>query len=116
MSSWNAICNIPIDRSKKIIKLDLTRIFHTDSAEACEHLMDTASASNCSSGSMYTYSPASKCSSALPHQPSRPPRHDQYEICGLTVSVDTVFLLLWVMLLQNLIPKLQLRSNQLWSI
>ncbi|MCF7728978.1 MAG: hypothetical protein K9M81_01280, partial [Chthoniobacterales bacterium] len=23
-------------------------------------------------------------SPALPHQPSRPPRHDQYEICGLT--------------------------------
>jgi hypothetical protein len=32
----------------------LARIFHTDSATACEHLMDTASASNCSSGSMTT--------------------------------------------------------------
>jgi hypothetical protein len=31
-------------------KDDLTRIFHTDSAAACEHLMDTASALNCSSG------------------------------------------------------------------
>ncbi|MCF7729970.1 MAG: hypothetical protein K9M81_06350 [Chthoniobacterales bacterium] len=30
----------------------LARTFHTDSAAACEHLMDTASASNCSSGSM----------------------------------------------------------------
>jgi len=121
----------------------LTRIFHTDSAVACEHLTDTASASNCSSGSMkhtavvaihhfpclhqdsrrlamnqyeicgltqifhpnhlrkpgsqmdtaldshfdldsmYTYSPASKCSSALPHQPLQPPRYDQHEISGL---------------------------------
>ncbi|MCF7730012.1 MAG: hypothetical protein K9M81_06565 [Chthoniobacterales bacterium] len=30
----------------------LTRLFHTDSAAACEYLMDTTSASNCSSGSM----------------------------------------------------------------
>jgi hypothetical protein len=41
----------------------LTRLFHTDSAAACEHLTDTALDS---------------------HQPSRPLRHDQYEICGLT--------------------------------
>jgi hypothetical protein len=32
--------------------MELARIFHTDSAAACEHLMDTASASNRSSGSM----------------------------------------------------------------
>jgi hypothetical protein len=32
----------------------LARLFHTDSAAACEHLMDTASASNYSSGSRYT--------------------------------------------------------------
>jgi hypothetical protein len=31
---------------------ELACLFHTDSAAACEHLMDTASASNCSSGSM----------------------------------------------------------------
>ncbi|MCF7729278.1 MAG: hypothetical protein K9M81_02805 [Chthoniobacterales bacterium] len=34
----------------------LTRIFHTDSAAACEQLMDTASASNYSSGSVYAHS------------------------------------------------------------
>ncbi|MCF7729509.1 MAG: hypothetical protein K9M81_03975 [Chthoniobacterales bacterium] len=32
---------------------------------------------------MSPYSPASKCSSALPHQPSRSPRHDQYETSEL---------------------------------
>jgi len=32
----------------------LTRLLHTDSAAACEHLIDTASVSNCSSGSMTT--------------------------------------------------------------
>ncbi|MCF7730008.1 MAG: hypothetical protein K9M81_06545 [Chthoniobacterales bacterium] len=36
-------------------------------------------------GSMCTYSPASKCSSALPHQPLRSPRHDPYEISGLVL-------------------------------
>ncbi|MDH4470102.1 MAG: hypothetical protein QE493_03915 [Verrucomicrobiae bacterium] len=45
--------------------------------------MDAALDSHFDLGSMYTYSPASKCSPALPHQPSRPPRHDQYEISGL---------------------------------
>ena len=63
--------------------LALARIFHTDSAAACEHLMDTASASNCSSGSMYSYSRRQTSSLALPHQPSQSPRHDQYEISGL---------------------------------
>ena len=46
--------------------------------------MDAALDSHFDLGSMYTYSPASKCSPALPHQPSRPPRHDQYETSGLT--------------------------------
>jgi hypothetical protein len=45
--------------------------------------MDAALDSHFDLDSMYTYSPASKCSSALPHQPSQPPRHDQYEISGL---------------------------------
>jgi hypothetical protein len=135
-----------IIRPLRLVLLSLTRLFHTDSAAACEHLTDTALASNCSSGSMkhravvathhlpclhqdsqlprydqyeisgltrifhtnhlrrpgsqmdaaldshfdldsmYTYSPASKYSSALPHQPSRSPRHDQYEISGLISS------------------------------
>ncbi|MDH4470211.1 MAG: hypothetical protein QE493_04480 [Verrucomicrobiae bacterium] len=45
--------------------------------------MDTASVSNCSSGSVYTHSRRQTSSLALPHQLSRPPRHDQYEISGL---------------------------------
>ncbi|MDH4470172.1 MAG: hypothetical protein QE493_04275 [Verrucomicrobiae bacterium] len=45
--------------------------------------MDAALDSHFDLDSMYAYSPASKCSSALPHQPSRPPRYDQYEISGL---------------------------------
>ena len=49
--------------------------------------MDAALNSHFDLDSMYTYSPASKCSSALPHQPSRSPRHDQYEISGLALSV-----------------------------
>ncbi|GEM_PF-5783455 len=47
--------------------------------------MDAALDSHFDLGSMYTYSPASKCSPTLPHQPSRPPRHAQYEICGLRI-------------------------------
>ena len=62
----------------------LTRIFHTDHLRRPRSLMDAALSSKSSSGSMYSYSPASKYSSALPHKPSRPPRHDQYEISGLT--------------------------------
>ncbi|MDH4469478.1 MAG: hypothetical protein QE493_00705 [Verrucomicrobiae bacterium] len=45
--------------------------------------MDTASASNCSSGSMYSYSRRQTSSLDLPHQPLLPSHHDQYEICGL---------------------------------
>gem|GEM_PF-5995844 len=33
---------------------------------------------------MYSYSRRQTSSLALPHQPSRPPRYDQYEISGLT--------------------------------
>jgi hypothetical protein len=46
--------------------------------------MDAALDSHFDLGSMYTYSPASKCSPALPHKPLRPPRHDQYETSVLT--------------------------------
>ncbi|MCF7728796.1 MAG: hypothetical protein K9M81_00345 [Chthoniobacterales bacterium] len=46
--------------------------------------MDAALDSHFDLDSIYTYSPASKCSSALPHQPLLPPRHDQYEMSGLT--------------------------------
>ncbi len=45
--------------------------------------MDAALESNCDLNSMYSYSAASKFDSALPHRPSRPPRHDQYEISVL---------------------------------
>jgi hypothetical protein len=43
---------LPVKGSELELSIHLTRIFHTDSAAACEHLMDTASALNCSSGSM----------------------------------------------------------------
>jgi hypothetical protein len=49
--------------------------------------MDAALDSHFDLSSMYTYSPASKCSPALPHQPSRPPHHDQYETSGLRPTV-----------------------------
>ena len=60
-----------------------TRIFHTNLLQRPGRPMDAALESNCDLNSMYSYSSASKFDSALPHQPSRPPRHDQYEICGL---------------------------------
>ncbi|MDH4470021.1 MAG: hypothetical protein QE493_03495, partial [Verrucomicrobiae bacterium] len=63
----------------------LTRIFHTDLLRKPGSQIDAALDSHFDLGSMYTYSPASKCSPALPHQPSRPPRHDQYEISGLII-------------------------------
>ncbi|MCF7729113.1 MAG: hypothetical protein K9M81_01965 [Chthoniobacterales bacterium] len=56
--------------------------------------MDNALSSKSSSSSMYTYSPASKCSSVVPHQPSLPPRHDQYEISGLSYFLRFVNTLL----------------------
>ena len=65
---------------------DLTRIFHTDLLRKPGSQMDAALDSHFDLDSMYTYSPTSKCSPALPHQPSRPPRYDQYEICGLRKS------------------------------
>ncbi|MDH4469468.1 MAG: hypothetical protein QE493_00655 [Verrucomicrobiae bacterium] len=61
----------------------LARIFHTDLLGKPRSQMDAALDSHFDLGSMYTYSPASKCSPALPHQPSQPPRRDQYEISGL---------------------------------
>jgi hypothetical protein len=61
----------------------LTRIFHTNHLRRPVSQMDAALDSYFDLDSRDTYSPASKCSSALPHQPSRSPRHDQYEISGL---------------------------------
>jgi hypothetical protein len=63
---------------------ELTRIFHADLLRKPGSQMDAALDSHFDLDSMYTYSPTSKCSPTLPHQPSRPPRHDQYEISGLT--------------------------------
>ena len=65
-------------------KIKLTRIFHTNLLRKPGSQMDTALDSHFDLDSMYTYSPASKCSSALPHQPLQLSRHDQYEISGLT--------------------------------
>ena len=67
----------------------LARIFHTDHLRRPGRQMDPALDSHCDLESMYTYSPASKCSSALPHQPSPSPRHDQYEISGLDDHVES---------------------------
>ncbi|MCF7729342.1 MAG: hypothetical protein K9M81_03125 [Chthoniobacterales bacterium] len=61
----------------------LARIFHTDLLRKPGSQMDAALISKSSSGSMYSYSRRQTSSLASPHQPSRPPRHDQYEISGL---------------------------------
>ncbi|KAB2643508.1 MAG: hypothetical protein DVB29_05535 [Verrucomicrobia bacterium] len=61
----------------------LARIFHTDLLRKPGSQMDAALDSHFDLCSMYTYSPALKCSPALPHQPSQLPRRDQYEISGL---------------------------------
>ena len=45
--------------------------------------MDAALISKSSSGGVYTHSRRQTSSLALPHQSSRPPRYDQYEISGL---------------------------------
>ncbi|MCF7729491.1 MAG: hypothetical protein K9M81_03885 [Chthoniobacterales bacterium] len=47
--------------------------------------MDAVLISKSSSGSVYTHSRRQTSSLALPHQPSRSPRYDQYEISGLTL-------------------------------
>ena len=65
------------------LKEELARIFHTHLLRRPGKQMDPALDSHCDLGGMDTYSPASKCSSALSHKLSQPPRHDQYEISGL---------------------------------
>ena len=62
----------------------LTRIFHANLLRKPGKPMTAALDSGVSLGSMYAYSPALKSSSALPHQASLLPRHDQSEILGLT--------------------------------
>jgi len=68
-------------------ELTLARIFHTDSAAACEHLMDTASASNCSSGSMKHTAVVAIHNLPCHHQDSQRLATNQYEICGLTTPM-----------------------------
>ncbi|MCF7729757.1 MAG: thioredoxin family protein [Chthoniobacterales bacterium] len=65
---------------------ELTRMFHPDHLREPGSQMDAALISKSSSGSMYSYSRRQTSSLALPHQPSRRPRHDQDEISGLTSS------------------------------
>jgi hypothetical protein len=63
--------------------LRLARIFHTDHLRKPGSQMDAALISKSSSGSVYTHTHRQTSSLALPHQPSRPPRRDQYAIYGL---------------------------------
>jgi D-hexose-6-phosphate mutarotase len=62
---------------------DLTRILHLDHLRKPGSQMDVALESHFDLGGRDSYSPTSKCSPALPHQPSQPPSHDQSEISGL---------------------------------
>src|SRR3990167_4683448 len=62
---------------------ELTRIFNPSLLRKPGRLMDAALGSGFGLDSMYTYSPAPKSSPALPHQPSRLPRHESNEISGL---------------------------------
>ena len=107
--------------------------------------MDPSLESHCDLGGMYTYRPASKCSSALtrlaklvspfqdclkavspavsrppvvPHQPSRSPRHDQYEISGLISSLRTRNYLTSVLMRKYFLFVTSLSHNEKeeWSI
>jgi hypothetical protein len=70
---------------------ELTRIFHTDHLRRPGNQMDAALSSNSSSGSVCSHSRRQTSSLAWPHQPSRPPRYDQYEICGLNSSHFSIY-------------------------
>lgn len=61
----------------------LARIFHPSLLRRPGRPMDAALDSNFDQDSMYSYSPDQNSSSALPHQPSRPPRYESDEISGL---------------------------------
>ncbi|MCF7729971.1 MAG: phosphodiester glycosidase family protein [Chthoniobacterales bacterium] len=64
-------------------------IFHTDSAAACEHLIDTVSASNCSSDSMKHTAVVAIHHLPCHHQDSRRLATNQHEISGLTTKFIT---------------------------
>ena len=63
------------------------QMFHTNLLRKPGRAMNTSLDSNFDLDSMHAYSPAAKISSILPHQPSRPPRHDQYGKFGLAMLV-----------------------------
>ena len=88
MEAWRLITQHPSDftasAGDQYEICGLTRIFHTDSAAACEHLMDTASVSNCSSGSMKHTAVVAIHHLPCLHQDSRRLATNQYEICGLS--------------------------------
>jgi hypothetical protein len=70
---------------------DLARMVHTDLLRKPGSLPDAALDSPVDLSGMDTYSPASKCSPALPHQPSRLSRHDQHEPSGLALKKNLYF-------------------------
>jgi|GEM_PF-44111 len=65
----------------------LARKFHTDSATACETLMDTESGSDCSSGGMEHTAVVATHRLPCLHQDSRRLATNQYEICRLAVFI-----------------------------
>ena len=89
-----------------------TRLFHTDSAAACEHLMDTVSASNCSSGSMKHTAVVAIHHLPCLHQDSWRLATNQYEICGLVLlSIAAIFSALQILEIAPVI-----NNASLWSI
>jgi 3-dehydroquinate dehydratase-1 len=69
----------------------LSRIFNADHLRKPGSQMDAALDSYLDLDSIHSYSSALKYSSALPHQPSRPPRHNPYEISGLKKNPRELF-------------------------
>ena len=74
--------------SQKRKRVALARIFHPSLLRKPGRLMDAALELNFGLNGMYSYSSAPKFNSAWPHQPSRPPRHESYEISGLGKQIN----------------------------
>ncbi len=62
---------------------ELARMLHPNLLRKPVSQMDSALDLHFDLGARDSHSPVSKYSSALPYQPLRPPRHDQYEVFGL---------------------------------